>query len=74
MTPSEIINRIETDDDFVNLKRYNYSIEEAIDRNPDGLSFKMIAQGLGMSEEDAVKAYESAVKRLQKALGVKIGD
>jgi glycerol-3-phosphate responsive antiterminator len=68
----EIKKKILSDHDFVNLKRYGYSVEKVLDRFPDGAPTKLIAQGLMMSEEEVEEMLQSVILKLRSALKVEV--
>jgi glycerol-3-phosphate responsive antiterminator len=68
----EIKKKILSDHDFVNLKRYSYSVEKVLDRFPDGAPTKLIAQGLMMSEEEVEEMLQSVILKLRSALKVEV--
>jgi hypothetical protein len=58
------------DADFVNLKRFNYSLREVVARYPDGAPVRIIAQALMIVEEDVEALEPAIVKKLQVIMGV----
>lgn len=64
----EFKRRLETEPDFVNLKRYGYSLERVLDRYPDGAPDRLIAQALCMSEEEVEELYEEIVLKLREEI------
>jgi len=56
--------------DFVSLKRFDYSIKKALERYPDGLPSHLIAQALGIKEEEIEELYQQAVLKLREILKV----
>jgi hypothetical protein len=65
---SDIQNQLCEDDDFIDLKRFDYSIMKALERYPDGLPDKLIAQGLCISEDALDKKYQEIIVRLRKIM------
>ena len=61
----EIRRRLAEDPDFIHLKRFNFSIAEALQRYPDGLPDRLIAQGLGITEEQVAEDYRKVVLKLR---------
>lgn len=57
--------KIETDPDFIALKRFGYSLAVLVERHPEGVPDKMIAQALGIAEEEIEPLYERAVLNLR---------
>ena len=70
MTYEEAKKKIETDPDFIFCKRFNNSLEECIDRYPDGAPDKVIAQSLMMTEEEVKEVTEATVEKLRKIMKV----
>ena len=62
--------RISTDPDYIYLPRFDFSVEKLLDRYPDGVPEKLIAQGLLMTEEEVQALYEQTIQKLQASLGV----
>ena len=60
--------RLDTDPDFILLKRFNFSLKKALERYPDGMSDDMIAKALGCSEPAVERLYQSAVAKLRGKL------
>jgi hypothetical protein len=71
MTSDEIRQRLRREPDFIALPRFNYSLASLVERYPDGVPEKLVAEALDMTEEDAQILFESAVKKLRRAMGVK---
>jgi hypothetical protein len=74
LIPSAVKQMIENDPDFVNLKRFDFSIEKVLDRYPDGVPMRLITQGLMMTEEEVNKTTEKILQKLRDAMGVKLDD
>lgn len=60
--------RIDTDPDFILLKRFDYSLEKALTKHPNGLEDHVIAQALGKSAHWVGKRYRAIVERLREAV------
>lgn len=71
-TTEELQLRIDTEDDFVNIKRLDYSLERVLQRYPDGAPQRVIAQALMISEDEVEKLYETVVQKLRNALKVEV--
>jgi DNA-binding NarL/FixJ family response regulator len=65
-----IQEKLDTDEDFIDLKRFDYSIRKALERYPDGLPDKLIAQGLCVSEATLEQHYQAIVIKLRKKMKV----
>jgi hypothetical protein len=71
MTDKERIQyRLLSEPDFIDLKRFDYSIAEALARYPDGLPDRLIAQGLGISEDEVAAIYLKVVRDLRSLMMV----
>ncbi len=60
--------RLLSDEDFIDLKRFNYSIREALVRYPEGLPDRLIAQGLHITEEQVAEDYRQVVLKLRSLM------
>ena len=73
----QIRRRIDTDPDFISLKRYGYSLEKFLERYPNGVpedarGTKLIAQALCMSEEDVKNIVQKAIGAIRHNMKVKV--
>lgn len=68
MTTEEAQLLINTDPDFVYLKRLDYSLARVLERFPDGAPDRTIASALMMTPEDVERIYQDIVKRLAEKL------
>ena len=66
MTTEEVQRRIREDRDFVYLKRYDYSLKKLMERYPEGVPDRIIANALMVSEEDVVAIYDDVVAQLRE--------
>jgi len=65
-----ILQKIETDEDFINYPRYGNSIKNLIENNPNGVDNKKISKALMMSEKQVEETFLSAVVKIRKIMGV----
>jgi len=72
MTSDETKRLIETDKDFVALKRFDYSLNKLMDRYPEGAPAKIIAQAMMMTEDEVEELYENVVIKMRSALKVEL--
>lgn len=72
MTVEEIRQLIDTEPDFVNLRRYGNSLEKVIETYPDGAPDKVIAQALLMTPEEVEELYENVVIKLRVLMKVEV--
>jgi hypothetical protein len=70
MTSDEIKTLISDDEDYVYLKRFNFSLRNVLERYSDGCPDRIIAQALCMSEEEVNEMYEYIIIRLRAFMGV----
>ena len=68
MTTEEAMQLINSDPDFVYLKRYDYSLAAVMDRYPDGCPDHTIAKALMITPEDVERIYLDIVARLKVKL------
>lgn len=66
----EVIRRIHEEEDFVNLKRFNYSLLKVQERFPNGAPDKTIANALLLNEEDIPLIYQGIINKLREMLRV----
>lgn len=62
-------DRIETEPDFILLKRFDYSLEKALAKHPEGLPDHLVAQALGKTTAWVTRRYKTIVERLREAVG-----
>jgi len=56
---------IRQETDYVFLRRYHYSVDEAIQKFPDGLPTVMIAKGLGETSDWVESQYRTVVGKIR---------
>jgi len=61
---------VETDLDFVAIKRYGFSLTALEERYPDGAPDHIIAKALVIAEEDVEKRYQQIILDLRAEMGV----
>jgi len=72
MTSNEAKHLINTDPDFVYMKRFDYSLDKLMDRYPDGAPTKIIAQAMMMTEDEVEDLYETVIVKMREALKVSL--
>ena len=72
MTVEEIRHRLSTDEDWIPLRRFNYSMKCLLDRYPEGVPDRIIAQVLLVDEEQVEVLYQEVVARLRTDMKVEI--
>lgn len=70
MTTEEAKAKLETDSDFIALKRFDYSLENLVERYPEGCNDRIIAQALLITEDDVEDMYLHIVEKLRNVLEV----
>ena len=70
MNINEIQSRIETDPDFVNVKRFDYSLAKLLERYEDGVPNKVIAQALCMTEEEAEELFQATLDKVRQMMKI----
>lgn len=68
MNDKNIKERIDTDPDFINIKRFEYSLDKLLDRYPDGVPNRIICQALQLSEQEVEDLYQSVILKLRARL------
>jgi hypothetical protein len=68
MNIEEIKNKIEQDEDFVNIKRFDYSLKKLLERYPEGAPVSVMAQALMIPEEELEIMYQNILSKLRKAI------
>jgi len=72
MTSHEAKHLINTDPDFVYMKRFEYSLKKLMERYPDGAPTKIIAQAMMMTEDEVEELYEAVIVKMRQALKVEL--
>lgn len=70
MTFEEAKKQVELNPKFIYSKRFDNSLQKCIDRYPDGVPDKVIAQCLMMTEEEVEETFQKVVQKLQKVMKV----
>ncbi len=70
MTTDEAQKLIHEDENFVYLKRFEYSLPAVLERYPDGAPTRLIAQGLMLTEDDVTALETLATEHLRTLMGV----
>jgi hypothetical protein len=67
---NEVKRKIDQDPDFVNLKRFDYSLTRVLERYPNGCPIRTIGVALAIPEEEVEEAYQRVILKLRKIIGV----
>ena len=70
MKIDEIKRRVAEEADFVNCKRFNYSLDRLVEKYPDGAPSYVIAQALAMTEPEVEELYQKAILQIRTHLKV----
>lgn len=66
----DVKNMLETNPDYIAIKRYKNSLTILENRYPDGAPDHIIAKALLISEEEVEKRYQEIVALLRQYVGV----
>lgn len=72
VTTTDAHRRIVEEPDFVNLKRYGYSLAAVMENFPDGCPDKVVAAALLITEDDVPVLQESITAKLRVAMKVDV--
>lgn len=70
MEDDDTQKKILHDEDFVNLRRFDFSIKEVMKRYPEGAPDRLIAQALGLGEDEIETRYQEIVGTLRDLMKV----
>lgn len=73
MTVEEIRNRLSTEEDWIPLKRFGYSVKTLLDRYPDGVPDRIIAQCMLIEEDRVENLYQEILDKLRVMMKVDNG-
>lgn len=60
--------KLHNDNDFILLKRFDYSLKKFLERNPNGATNKIIAQALGLTEAEVATQVSTILAKLKASL------
>ena len=63
-------NMLQTNPDYICLKRYGNSVERLLKRYPEGCPSHIIADALSMTEDEVEQKYQQIVLDLKGKMGV----
>lgn len=64
---------LQTDPDFIAIKRFSYSLEELLERYPDGVPNHIIAAALLIEEGEVDAMYQDIVQKLRDLMRIDMG-
>jgi hypothetical protein len=70
MKGNEARERIANEPDFIFLKRFDYSLAKLIEKHPGGVSDRVVAAALMITEDDAQDIYENIILKLRDILKI----
>lgn len=70
MNEQETNRKVHEEPDFVNSKRYDYSLQKLEERYPDGAPDSVIASALMIEEEEVEPEFDKVVVKLREKMGV----
>ena len=65
-------NMLQTNPDYICLKRYGNSVERLLKRYPEGCPSHIIADALSMTEDEVEQKYQQIVLDLKGKMGVQV--
>lgn len=68
MNDTETKAKLENEEDFINLKRFEYSLQQLMERYPEGCPDKIIAKALMIPEEEVEKLYQEIAQKLHELI------
>jgi hypothetical protein len=69
MPNPEQLHMLETDPEYIVMKRFDYSITTLEQRYPDGCPDHVVGQALGISEDEVQQRFESILTRIRNKIG-----
>ena len=70
----EIKKKIKEDEDFIHFPRLGNSLNNLLNVHQDGIDNSRIAKVLMITEEEVETLFNKAIKKLRKALKIKVRD
>jgi hypothetical protein len=67
-----IKHKINNDPNYIHIRRFEYSLSKLLERYPEGVPDKYIAQALDIEEEEVDALYEQTVQKLRKLMNVTV--
>ena len=62
--------RLVDDEDYICLKRFDFSLAKLLERYPEGCPDRIAAQALLMTEEQVCEMYDDVVQKLRQLMNV----
>lgn len=70
MKGDEARERIATEPDFIFLKRFDYSLASLVQKHPGGVSNRVVAAALMVTETDVDDIYENIILKLRDIMKI----
>jgi hypothetical protein len=70
MKGDEARERIATEPDFIFLKRFDYSLASLVQKHPGGVSNRVVAAALMVTEDDVDDIYENIILKLREIMKI----
>jgi hypothetical protein len=70
MKGDEARERIATEPDFIFLKRFDYSLASLVQKHPGGVSNRVVAAALMVTEDDVDDIYENIILKLRDIMKI----
>lgn len=74
MNKNETLEKIQNEEDYINLPKYNNSLKMLLNEHPTGVSDSIICKALGLSQTELDEMLNSAIIRFKESVGVKHDD
>lgn len=74
MIKDDIKKKILEDRDFINVKRYDFSLKKLLESYPDGVPEELICRALDMTSKEVHDTYLRCVVKLKNAMKVDFSD
>jgi hypothetical protein len=70
MKTEEAMAMLEQDNDWIAIKRLDYSLANLLQKYPDGVPDNIIASALMMTVEEVEALYQETIQELRELMGV----
>jgi len=70
MKGDEARERIASEPDFIFLKRFDYSLASLVQKHPGGVSNRVVAAALMVTEDDVDDIYENIILKLRDIMKI----
>ena len=68
MNSQDIKNKIETDPDFINLKRFDFSLKKLCEKYPNGAPERILSQAFCLPEAEINQRYQQTLQKLKSQI------